>query len=405
MTRPALADRINRNGDRPGPDPARVEATLGAIETALESDRINAVDPEVRRLQELALALRAEAAVPRREFAERMDERVGAGFASTRTRPTRRVALGRLPRPSLPALAGAASVLAALAVAISLAVSQGDGDGAADDSAAAGGEPAVPEAKPAPGAAEDPGTDALGSGDAARTGITPFRSQDGRPLARAENRRVERAAKVTLTAPGDELQEVAAGIATVADRRDGVLLRSSFTTGETAASGGNFELRVPIDELDATLADLSELATVRSLTQAADDRTAGYVERARALDDAEAELEELQLQLAEAATFDERQAIRAEIRSTRDEIKDASRALERIRSQTSFSRVTVTLEEGEDTSSGLGGALDDGVALLEDVVGVALRALGVLIPLAVLAGIAWLAGSGVRRRQRESALA
>src|SRR5687767_1582901 len=128
-----IADRINRNGDRPEPDPARVEATLGAIDAALETDRINAVDPEERRLQELALGLRAEAAVPRREFTERMDERVGAGFSSPRPRPPRRVALGRLPRPSLPALAGAASVLAALAVAISLTASQGDGGGATDD--------------------------------------------------------------------------------------------------------------------------------------------------------------------------------------------------------------------------------------------------------------------------------
>jgi hypothetical protein len=331
-----------------------------------------------------------------------MDERVGAGFASTRTRQPRRVGLGGLPRPSLPALAGAASVLAALAVGITLAASQGDGGGTPDDTAATGGEARVPEAKPAP--AEDVVTDELGRGSSARTGIVAGESDRGRPPVSRENRRVERSAKVTLAAPGDELQEVAAGIATVADRRDGVLLRSSFTSGETAASGGTFELRVPIEELDATLADLSELATVRSLTQAADDRTAGFVERQNAVDDAEAQLEELQVQLAEAATFDERQAIRAQIRSTREEIRDHGRALERIRDQTSFSRVTVTLEEGEE-DGGLGGALDDATGLFEDVVGVALRALGVLIPVALLAALVWLAGSGVRRRQRESALA
>ena len=399
-----IADRINRNGDRPEPDPTRVEATLGAIDAALETDRITAVDPEERRLQELAVVLRAETAAPRREFAERMDERLGAGFSSTRTRPPRRIALGRLPRPSLPALAGAASVLAALAVAISLAASQGDGGGTTDDGAATGAAPAVPEAKPAPGAAEDAGTDALGSGKAARTGITEFRRLDGHPLARTENRRIERSAQLTLAAPGDELQDVAEGITTVVDRHDGFLLRSSLTTGEETG-GGTFELRVPVEELEATLADLSGLATVRGLTQSADDRTAGLVERQDTLDDAEARLEELQSELAVAETFDERQAIRAEIRSTRDQIEDAGRALERIRAQTSFTTITVTLEEGDDTDSGLGGALDDATGLFEDVLGVAVRALGVLVPLALIVLLAWVAGQSIRRRRRESALA
>src|SRR5918996_3374609 len=130
-----LADRINRNGDRPGADPARVEAALGAIETALETDRVNAVDPEERRLQELALALRAESPVARPQFRERLDERLASGFDSARQGRFARIASGRLPRPSLPALAGAASVLAALAVAVSLAASQGDSGGAPDDEA------------------------------------------------------------------------------------------------------------------------------------------------------------------------------------------------------------------------------------------------------------------------------
>jgi hypothetical protein len=399
-----IADRINRNGDRPEPDPARVEATLGAIDAALETDRINAVDLEERRLQELALGLRAEAAVPRREFTERMDERVGAGFSSPRPQPPKRVALGRLPRPSLPALAGAASVLAALAVAISLTASQGDGGGAADDGAATGAAPPAIQEEPAPGGAEKAGTSGVIRNSTGPPGSFDLGRAAGRPLARAENRRVERSAKLALAAPGDELQDVAEGIAAVVDRHDGFLLSSSLTTGEDAG-GGTFELRVPVEELDATLADLSGLATVRGLTQSADDRTAGFVERQDTLEDAEAKLEELQSQLAVAETFDERQAIRAEIRSTRDQIKDAGRALERIRTQTSFTTITVTLEEGDDTGSGLGGALDDATGLFEDVLGVAVRALGVLVPLALIVLLGWAAGQSIRRRRRESALA
>jgi len=390
-------------------------STQVAVDDALEAGRVTAAEPEERELQELALALRAESPAAADEFARRMDERVSAGFGSRRTPSAPRPAgrSGRLRRPPLAALAGAASLLAAIAVAASLyggddvatttdaepvPVVAPDGTGAASEEA--GG--AVQDAAPTAGGVAGGGAEA----EAARGDLAPSPGLDRRDLLPGrESRRVDRSAQVTLAAPGDELQEVGAGIVSVAERHRGVLTSSSLTTGESGRGGGSYELQVPVDELPATLAELSDLATVRGLTQAADDQTARFVRRGDSVDELRAELEDLRAEAAVAEDEDELAAIRADIRATRDEIRAAERAFERVRERTAFATIAVTLVEGEERQTGLGAAVDDGVDLLEDVLAITIRALGVLLPLGLLAAVlAWMAGL-VRRRARESALA
>jgi hypothetical protein len=54
--------------------------------------------------------------------------------------------------------------------------------------------------------------------------------------------------------------------------------------------------------------------------------------------------------------------------------------------------------------SGTEDALGDAAAMLVAVFNFCVRALGVLIPLAIAVGIGWLAVAALRRRRRESAL-
>lgn len=399
-------------------DEAGTESTLATIEEALEGGHANAMDPEDRRLQELALALQAEPQRPRTEYAQHLERQVASGFP--REPHTRLGRLGgrlaRLPgfvrRPSMPAIGAAASVLLVLVVAGTLVVQ----DGQAPNAPSATSLP-VPEGNASGAAGDDTG---VVPGDVGSSGRSS--SQDGvsgafvAPMKRGaggredgainrDNRRVERAAQMTLAAPADDLQDVAAGISVAADRHRGVLLQSALTTGDEGSAGGRFELRLPVDELPSAIADLSELATVRTLTQTADDRTAGFLARDNEVDDARSRLDELQEELAAAATDEDRDAVRAEIVSTRERIRAAERALDRVRDRTSFATMSITLTEGEAEESGLGAALDDALGLFEDVLALAVRALGLLVPLALVAAAVWLAGRSLRRRRRESALA
>jgi len=398
--------------------PREESSTLVTIDEALAAGRVTAAEPKERELQTLALAVRDESPVPADEFARRMDERVATGFGSERSgrpasAPARAGLAGRLRRPPLPALAGAASLLAAIAVAASFYGGDSDSTTTTDTDPAlpavsddAGGDSEAGGALEDVAPAEAPAARSAGAGAVTSDDLgLSYQSRSREALPGRDNRRVDRSAQVTLAAPADELQEVGAGIASVADRHRGVLMSSSLTTGEAGRGGGSFELDVPVDELPSTLAELSDLATVRSLTQAGDDRTARFVRRGDDVDELRADLVELQADLAAAATDEEFEAIRAEVRRTRDEISAAERAFESVRDRTAFATIAITLVEGEERQTGLGAALHDGVDLLENVLAITIRALGVALPLGLLAAVAWWIAGVLRRRQRESALA
>src|SRR5256885_15712921 len=75
--------------------------TLVAVDDALARGRPDAADPELRELQEIGLALRADAPVPGAVFVSGLDERVARRFE----RPVRRRWLSHR-RGGLPVAAG-----------------------------------------------------------------------------------------------------------------------------------------------------------------------------------------------------------------------------------------------------------------------------------------------------------
>ena len=91
------------------------------------------------------------------------------------------------------------------------------------------------------------------------------------------------------------------------------------------------------------------------------------------------------------------------------------RRIARLRSQlrglrlsTDYATVQVTLA-ADDGSGGGGGSfttrVDDAGDLLVGAAGIAVRVLAVALPIGLVALGGWLAGSAIRRRRRESALA
>jgi hypothetical protein len=220
-----------------------------------------------------------------------------------------------------------------------------------------------------------------------------------------ENRQVERSARIELAAPAEDLDRVGEGIAQIADRRDGFLLSSSLSTGGDGTAGGTFEVRVPVDELEATIAELSRLAEVRSLTQSGEDLTAQIVTTGKVAERARAKRAELEDRLeAEDDPHDERR-LRQRIDAVTFELRSARRQAEDLDRRVSFASVSVTLVEGDGAQGTLGGALDDMLSLLEGALALALRVLGVAIPIGLVAALVVIAARVGRRRRRESALA
>lgn len=390
------------------------------------SRRTDILDPEVARgLAELEAALAAEpgtdpalvllaedlrADTPRMSpvFAERLDERVEAGFHRERTRtpgwlPVRRTWL-------LPTLGVAASALVALVVVIALNGGTGD-----EPTAMMADGPALESAEP--DASTGGGSNALSPGLAAPS-TADDQAAPVSPAARARRgaatnrpgfgRKVERSAQLTLTTAPDDVQEVADGVVRVTQEVDGIVERSSTTTSDGQGSA-RFALRIPTRRLDDALERLSRLAHVGALSQSADDITAPFISTADRLSDARAERRALLRALAKATTPAQIASLRARIRANRSEIAAYKGELDSLRRRANFANIDVAVEgtgskKEEGGSWSPGDAFRDAMRVLEVAAGVALVALAVLVPLALLAGLTALGARLARRRRREQAL-
>jgi hypothetical protein len=370
-----------------GPDR---DTALAVIDDALATGRASASDPAARELQELALALEADADLPDERFARELSERVAAGFPRRRRRAL--AAIAPLRGRALALTGAAASLLIVVGVALSL--SGGDREG---------GDGARPLAAPAT------------TGDAAESrSVAPAPNQAAGPAARVapgeRERRIERSAELTLAAPEDRLDRVADQIVQITDRHRGFVLRSSVASGDDSTRGGSFDLRIPAASLQRALRDLSQLGNVRARRQSGQDVTPVFVSIGDRLDSARAERRGLLRRLAGADSDAQAEAIRRRLDAVGLRIERLRRELAAMRERTDYAAVTVTLEADGDTGGGgaggggMGDALDDSLGLLEGSLALALRVLGVLIPLAIVAGLGWLAGTMLRRRRREAAL-
>ena len=386
---------------------------LVAIDDALETGVADHHDPLTRELQELALALRADAPEADSGFERQLRGRVESGFrkpASSRRPLWRRI--------TTPAFATGLVVLPLVLIVVVTAGSgpsdeNGDGGGGGSVMAESGGDggggapgPAIESPKralagtpPAQRAADQAG----GSGSAV---VLP--PDDGFAPGQ-RNRKIERSIGLELEMPVDQMARVAEQVTTVTNRHGGFVLSSSVSTGEDSA-GGDFELRIPSARLRPALRDLAALADVRTQTQTGRDVTREHVTAKDRLQAARAERRSLLRRLELATTDEETEAIRRRLDLVAGEISGLRSQLRSLRLRTDYAVVTVSLlPKDGDQGGGAGGSFDDALGdagdLLVGVAGLLVRALAVALPLGLIALAGWLAGRVVRRRQRESALA
>lgn len=375
------------------------EGTLEAVDAALAEGRVT--DPETSELQELALALRAESPRPSPELVARMDEQVAAGFPRK----------SRLRLPGLPRLAvlgGAAAAAVAVIVAVSLGTHGSSSSGGSAASTVSAAERATDGASTAVAPAAGPSVAADSAGSTAQS--APAAKVPAVPAPTSPRtsgpRHVERSASITLAAARNKLETVGNEIVAVVDRHHGYVLHSSVTSG--SGGGGSFDLRVPVGSLQATLSDLSGLADVRSRSQNVNDVTSSYNATSDRLDTQRALRQSLLKQLAAATTATQADALRSRLRLVSANIRSLSAQFAALRQRTSLASVEVSLvpkrARAAVTTGGIGGDLHDAFHSLVVSFGIALRVLGIAIPLAIVGGLAWLAAAMLRRRRREAAL-
>jgi hypothetical protein len=350
---------------------------------------------------------------PDPDFVADMEWRMRQGFPSQqRKRRLPQIDLARLHPRHIAAVTASAGLAAVVAVALIgsdgeqpitpaqeqfEAASGGGGGDAVTSEAAPARTPHIRDRRALSAETDAAATDELIAPPGGGGGVAPG----------AQVRRIERSAGITLASDPAEFDNVSDEIFRTVARRDGFVLQSSFTQGEDGLSSGFFELRVPSTQLQQTLNDLSGLATVRSRSESGTDVTAPFVSTRDRLRTAKALRTSLLNRLEVAFTDTAVDALRRRLNIVGNRITRLREDLRGMRERTEFATVMVELVD-EDAGAVTGEtdeAFDDAVGSLEDILNFLIRAVGVLLPLGLVAGIAWFVAVRARRRARERTLA
>jgi hypothetical protein len=160
---------------------------------------------------------------------------------------------------------------------------------------------------------------------------------------------------------------------------------------------------VPQRELQSTIADISKLGHLRARSESGQDMTSSFNDVQDQLGNALIERRTLRIKLRHAKG-DRADAIRIRIATLNATIDSLNGRMHELNRRTSYSTVNVTLEQAKGESGGTGAAWDDATHTLEGMLNFLVRALGVLLPLGLIAGLAGLSGRSLRRRRREAPL-
>lgn len=404
---------------------------LEALEAALAGD---AVDPDLADLAALAADLRAVAPRPTDEFAARLDARADAGFPEPRRAPgakrRRRFWPAVRVRLFTPLAAGSlAAVLVAVAIASALLSGGGSNGGGtvSSDGAASGGasaaagdssrESALPAAGAPKASSESATTPPPSTAQSGTTGSSGSSADAGAGAGSGTEpgpRRVERSAELRVSTARDKFDEASGRVPQIAAGANAIVETSSVST-DGGDGRATFALRVPVDALEQTLADLSALGRVESRNETGVDVTGAFVSATDRLGDLTAERASVRRRLAAETNTDEANRLRDRLDTLQREIASARATVATMRERTSYARVSfelTTTRDGQGAGPGsnrdqgwtIGDALSDAGSILAGVASGLIVAAAVAAPLIVLL-VALLMGRGaLRRRRRERAL-
>lgn len=376
--------------------------------------------PSHREEIDLSAELRGLRPTPSPTFAAELDARAEAGFPrAAQARGSRLRHLGErlraVPAPRLVALSGT-TALAALAVATAIVVSN-ESAPSDDESHFSGSTLAAPSRSGAASAAQGSSSE-LGATNGTSRPEKPAESaaggtqlsapvqESGPYAASVARRKVERSAELVLATGASEVRNAAAEVFDTVHAYNGIVLGSSISDGGGGEAAARFRLLVPSGKLNDALAAFSEIADVRSRHESTADVTAPTIGLEERLRDARARVESLLGQLADAETEAEREVAEAKLRSARRRVAALRGRLAGLQRRTHLSSVSLRIESGGGTSGtwGVGDALGDAGHILAVAAGVAVIAVAVLGPLALICLLAWLAHRTWMHRRRERAL-
>lgn len=394
--------------------PGAAEAELAGREAAEQIDAAlngETAGADSDALRELRADVRALAAPPAADFERELQARVAEWALEgrgPRHAPGLRVAAlraGLRPITGRLLALGAAGAVVATVLAVLLVV--GSGEPSRLHSAVKAGP-----AFPAGATAEHHGSGPAFSAEEAAGAAAPSAAEAvGSGTTTGSARLQQLGASVTLAAHGPEgVQEAADAVARLAASAGGYVESSHV---QVRRSGGPSEaelrLSVPSAKLSSSIAALGRIAPVRAVSQESEDITSTYEAARRQLADDEAVRHALLRALAAATTEGRIDSLREQLASNRQALARDRARLHSIAHTAATSQLEVAITGSGAAGPGSGqGTLDrglhDAAHVLAVAGAVALVALAVIVPLALLALALDALRRSWRRRRREAVL-
>lgn len=210
----------------------------------------------------------------------------------------------------------------------------------------------------------------------------------------------------------NDIREAVTQLRAMAQRLGGHVANSSYHGGRNEIRAATLELKVPAARYDEAVAELDRIGRVEYVNSRAEDAGEEYADASARLANAR-RLEERLLALLTSRTgkLEEVLAVERELARVRGEIEQIEGRLRYLRTRAAMSTLTVTVHEPEPMLGGVPGdnpfthalrrAWRNFVGLLAGMI----AALGIIVPLAVLAVAGWYGTRRVLRvvRNRRSA--
>jgi len=222
--------------------------------------------------------------------------------------------------------------------------------------------------------------------------------------------------KVILTAdysidlaPG-EFDERYASLAAIATRYGGYVLSADSQTGADGLKHGSFTIRVANvdDNFNRAQADIDGLGTVTSKKQSGQDVSEEYVDLESRLRNAQAQEAQMLALLQKAQSVDEILMIQSRLSEIQAEIEQLKGRISYMDTRTGYATIAVDMREkadggGEPESGGTDWGFVESLRyagwLAVQTVNFVIMALGVIIPVALMAAALYLAASWLVRRR------
>lgn len=195
-------------------------------------------------------------------------------------------------------------------------------------------------------------------------------------------------------------------VVAITDRLGGFVRESKVSDGTADQPNGELLLMVPASKLQEALASISGLGTVLERNQNLSDVTASVSRTDRRVARLRAQRAAIAGRLADATTAEQKSVLRSQLRRADVKLSRAVAAQRSLQRQVRYSELSVDVEASaqRDQASVIGSAWETAKSALEAIVAVAIVAVAVGLPFALLVLLIVASARWARRRNRDRAV-